>query len=273
MSPLFPSPATVPFRCFPLQQSCLDKSRALPFSVQPSVPRSTEIAPVEGHQWWPFRHVRQSFFSPSHLFSSIWHYWPLPLFVDTSSLGFFETHSHGITPTYLASLVAQMVKILPQMRETQVRSLGQEDPLEKGMATHSSTLAWRISWTEEFGRLQSMGSQRVGHDWATNIHTHWGDAASQVALAVNNLPANAGYTRDLGLIRGSGRSPGIEMARHSSILAWKVPWTEELGRLQYIGPQRAGYALAQHMWLNFKVEIETTKKTSFVCPTWHVCLF
>ena len=63
-----------------------------------------------------------------------------------------------------ASLVAQMVKRLPAMWETQVRSLGQEDPLEKEMATHSSTLAWKIPWTEEPGRLQSTGSQRVGHD-------------------------------------------------------------------------------------------------------------
>ena len=57
-----------------------------------------------------------------------------------------------------------MVKHLPTMRETWVRSLGQEDPLEKEMATHSSILAWKIPWTEETGRLQSMGSQRVRHD-------------------------------------------------------------------------------------------------------------
>ena len=55
------------------------------------------------------------------------------------------------------------------MQETQVRFLGQEDPLEKEMATHSSTLAWKIPWTEEPGRLQSMGSQRVRHDWATSL--------------------------------------------------------------------------------------------------------
>ena len=61
------------------------------------------------------------------------------------------------------SLVAQMVKHLPAMQETWVRSLGQEDPLEKEMATHSS-LAWRIPWTEERGGVQSMGSQRVRHD-------------------------------------------------------------------------------------------------------------
>ena len=64
----------------------------------------------------------------------------------------------------LASLVAQRVKHLPAMREIWVRSLGQEDPLEKEMATHSSTLAWKIPWTEEPCKLQSTGSQRVGHD-------------------------------------------------------------------------------------------------------------
>ena len=63
-----------------------------------------------------------------------------------------------------ASLVAQMVKHQPAMRETRVKSLGWEDPLEKEMATHSSTLAWKIPWTEEPGRLQSIGWQRVGHD-------------------------------------------------------------------------------------------------------------
>ena len=56
-----------------------------------------------------------------------------------------------------------MVKNLPAMQETQLQSLGWEDPLEKGMAIHSSILAWRIQWTEEPGRLQSMGSQRVRH--------------------------------------------------------------------------------------------------------------
>ena len=62
------------------------------------------------------------------------------------------------------SLMAQMVKRLPAMRETQVQSLGWEDPLEKEMATHSSILAWKIPWTEETGRPQTIGSPRVGHD-------------------------------------------------------------------------------------------------------------
>ena len=62
------------------------------------------------------------------------------------------------------SLVAQMVKRLPAVQETQIQSLGRDDPLEKEMATHSSILAWEIPWTEEPGGLQPIGSQRVGHD-------------------------------------------------------------------------------------------------------------
>ena len=69
-----------------------------------------------------------------------------------------------IVPTLGASLVAQMVKNLPAMQETWVQTLGREDPLEKEMATYSSILPWRIPWTEEPGRTQSMDSQRVGHD-------------------------------------------------------------------------------------------------------------
>jgi len=71
------------------------------------------------------------------------------------------------------SLVAQMVKRLPTMWKIWVWSLGQEDPLEKEIATHSSTLAWKIPWTEECGRLQSMGSQRVRHDWVTFTSLHF----------------------------------------------------------------------------------------------------
>ena len=63
----------------------------------------------------------------------------------------------------MTSLVAQMIKHLPTIQETWIRSLGQEFPLEKEMATHSSTLAWKIPWIEKPGGLQSMGSQRVGH--------------------------------------------------------------------------------------------------------------
>ena len=83
---------------------------------------------------------------------------PLPSFLRSQ---------HDMTNPHVISLVAQMVKRLPTMQETWVQSLGQEDLLEKAMTPHSSTLAWRIPWMEEPGGLKSMGSQRVGHDWAT----------------------------------------------------------------------------------------------------------
>ena len=79
----------------------------------------------------------------------------------------------GLHPDKLivgASLVAQMLKTLPAMQETQFQFLGQDNLLEKGKAPHSSILAWKIPWTEEPGELQSMGLQRVRHDWATNTH-------------------------------------------------------------------------------------------------------
>ena len=72
---------------------------------------------------------------------------------------------------HLTVLVAQRLKRLPAMQEIWVWSLGQEDPLEKEIATHSSILAWRIPWTEEPDGLQSTGSQRVGHDWVTSLFT------------------------------------------------------------------------------------------------------
>ena len=90
------------------------------------------------------------------------HYWHLGW--DNSALGSFLC-------IIGASLVAQMVKNLPEMQETLVWSLSQEDPLEKGVVTHSSILAWRIPWTEEPGGLQSMGLQRVRHDWVANTYT------------------------------------------------------------------------------------------------------
>ena len=102
------------------------------------------------------------------------------------------------------SLVAQTLKHLPTMWDTWVRSLGQEDPLEKEMVTHSSILACKIPWTEEPSRLQFMGSQGVGHDWVTSLHFK-------------------------------------AMAPHSSTLVWKIPWTEEPGRLQSMGSRRVGH--------------------------------
>ena len=84
----------------------------------------------------------------------------------------FDLYLFGYAGSW-TSLVAQMVKRLPTMQEIQVQSLGWEDLLEEEMAPHSSTLAWKIPWMEEPGRLQSMGSQRVRHDWAERLHFHF----------------------------------------------------------------------------------------------------
>ena len=84
--------------------------------------------------------------------------------------GFFLNKLCTALYCFLASLVAQTVKCLPTMWDTRVRFLGWEDPLEKEMAIHSSILAWKIPQMEEPDRLQSMGSQRVGHGWETSLH-------------------------------------------------------------------------------------------------------
>jgi len=89
------------------------------------------------------------------------------------SLDFLLLHSNPLwwrrNRRYWASLVAQRVKCLTAIWETRLQSLGLEDHLEKEIATHSSILAWRIPWTEDPGRLQSTGLQRVGHNWATSL--------------------------------------------------------------------------------------------------------
>ena len=101
-----------------------------------------------------------------------------------------QVTSYGKTPTiFLArgfpggAVGKESACSVQETQEMWVWSLCQEDPLEKGMAMHSSIIAWRIPWTEETGGLQSMGSQRVGHGWVTNTST------SQVAQLVKNLPA------------------------------------------------------------------------------------
>ena len=175
------------------------------------------------------------------------------------------------------------------MRETWVRSLGREVPLEKEMATHSNILAWRMQRTEEPGRLQFTGSQRVRHDWATSlcyflnsflallaplclqvssqglchhsssanrfvntiflcsIYICW---ASLVAQRLKHLPA----MRET-WVRSLGREVPLEkeMATHSSILAWRIPRTEEPGEPQFTGSQRVGHDWATSLSLSFFV--------------------
>ena len=140
------------------------------------------------------------------------------------------------------------------MQETRLRSIDQEDPLEKGMAVHSSIIAQRIQWTEEPGSLQSTGSQRIGHDWATNTFTNtqkitinyvitflfpsvWQiehlsskNRASLVAQLVKNPSAMLEtWVRSL----GCEEPPEKGKATHSSTLAWRIPWT--------VGSQRVGH--------------------------------
>ena len=103
------------------------------------------------------------------------------------------------------------------MRETWVWFLGREDPLEKEMAIHSSTLAWKIPWTEQPDRLQSMGSQRVGHNWATSLSlSSTLNGGFSGGSDGKESGCNAG---DSGSIPGSGRSPGEANGYHTSILA------------------------------------------------------
>ena len=125
------------------------------------------------------------------------------------------------------------------MLVTGVRSLGWEDPLEKKMAAHSSTFAWKIPWTEEPGRLQSVGLQRVGHDWKT-----WTSLVAQTVKRLSTMQETC--------VPSLGREDPLEkeMAIYSSTIAWKIPWTEEPGRLQSMGSQRVRHDWATSLSLS-----------------------
>ena len=137
-----------------------------------------------------------------------------------------------------------MVKNLPAMQETWIWSLGWEDPLEKRMTTHSCILAWRTPWTEEPGGLQSIGLQRVGHNWATGLN--WTDytAVDNLASLVTQMVKNLPTIQEIWVWSLGWENPQEgKMATLSSILAWRIPWTEEPGRLQSMGSQRV-----RHNW-------------------------
>ena len=104
-----------------------------------------------------------------------------------------------------------MVKRLPTMWETQVRSLGWENPLEKEMATHSSTLAWKIPWMEETGRLQSMGLQRVRHNWATSLSLCGG-------VCSNSCPLSRWCHPTIIHPLSSPSPPAFSLSQHQSLL-------------------------------------------------------
>ena len=143
---------------------------------------------------------------------------------------------------YRASLLAEKVKNPPAMQENLVWSLDWEDPLEKGMATYSSTLAWRIPWREEPVGLQSTGSQRDGHwacvhilerirrkNWYLEVKCYRDSnnhhkTLKYVALDVDGVLNEEEMWSDL-----QRYCLALEIATHSSILAWKAPWTEKPG--------------------------------------------
>ena len=121
--------------------------------------------------------------------------------------------------------------------------LGQEDPLEKEMATRSSILAWEIPWTEEPGGLQSMVSQRVGHDWAC---PHISNAIQYLSQGYfKGFPGGSDGKESAAMqetwVQFLGWEDPLEkgMATHYSILAWEIPWTEEPGGLQFMGSQKS----------------------------------
>ena len=162
------------------------------------------------------------------------------------------------------SLVAQTVKHLPTMQETWVQSLGQKDLLEKEMATHSKILAWKIPWMEDPGRLQSMGSQRVGHNWATslsNLTIGWIQGyrignTERLLWRFEHTGTNPLQMLRDNFIRLFYCLVEKAMAPHSSTLVWKIPRTEEPGRLQSMGSLRV-----RHDW--------TTSLSLFTSMHWR----
>ena len=114
-----------------------------------------------------------------------------------------------------------MVKNLPAMQETHVRSLGWENPLEEGMTTHSSIFAGLMPWTEEPGGLQSMGSQRVGHNWATNTFTHFTIILILSYMLISLFPIYGFHLKD---------SPCLSiLCQHFPVLSWLNFSTEHFG--------------------------------------------
>ena len=129
---------------------------------------------------------------------------------------------------------------MQKLQEMLVLSLGGKDPLEEGMATHSSILAWRILWTEEPGGLQSIGLQRAGHNWSDSACTH---------MAPMGLMGLTWIVSDYTVLQK-------EMATHSSILAWRTPRAEKTSRLQSMGLQRVGHdwATKHHHCVSFSTQ-------------------
>ena len=143
-------------------------------------------------------------------------------------------------------MVAQRVKHLPIIRETRVQSLGWDDLLEKEMATHFSVLAWKTPWTEEPGRLQSMGSQRVGHNWATSLSLSF-----------------MGFVKNVGVSRGR-----IEWGWLEITLSWVVSTFMVTILSTSMDKTKFFYSKAKnHMNQNNKIYVSNTNK--LVTEHWY----
>ena len=143
-----------------------------------------------------------------------------------------------------ASLVAQTVKNPPAMRETWVWSLGREDALEEDMATHSSVLAWRVPWTEEPGGLQSTGSPRAGHDWATN---------SFISRGAEILPASWSKVQNINnrsnIVRNSVRTfQMIRTQTHTKKICKKIEKEKTLMQITLLVVEVQSLSHAQGLW-------------------------
>ena len=170
-----------------------------------------------------------------------------------------------------------MIKNLPAIQDTWIRSQGWEELLEKGTATHSSILAWEIPWTEEPGGLQSI---RVSKSWTwlSNraymhifIHSRFPGGSDRKESACN--------AEDLGSIPGFGRSPE-EGNGYPSILAWIIPWTQEPGRQQSLGSQKVRHdwvtktpSLFSHCWCTSRLFPSLGYCKECCCEHRSACIF
>ena len=143
-----------------------------------------------------------------------------------------------------------MVKNLPAIQETRVWSLGREDPLVKEMATHSNTLAWKIPWMEEHGRLQSMGSQRVWHDWTTSLSLftfmHWRRKWKPTPVFLPGKPRDRGawWAAVYGVAQSWTQLKRLSSSGSSSsshVWLFVTPWTEAYQASLSMGFSRQEY--------------------------------
>ena len=152
--------------------------------------------------------------------------------------------------------MARRVERLPAIWQTRVWFLGQEDPLEKKMATHSSILAWRIPWTEEPGGLQSMGSQRVGHDWATDL------ICSDLMYIYGKIPRRRRWQPTPVFLPGESMDRGAWQAMYTGLQRVGHDWSD------FAHTYTKTYTLFKKFLLNLSCLFPHSYVYSVLC-TWH----